>query len=100
MSTNEAPPAGLSNGTLATYELLQKLDKRLASIEGRLSTLETAKAPKQLNVTQLVSQIIAGSISLTVVVGAVFGSIDVSVALAFAGGLAFSLPGLVTRGQS
>lgn len=90
-------PPGLSNGALATYELLKKLDGRLDTIEGRLLTLEKGK-PKSFSVPQVISQCIAGLMCLGVIGGAIVGKLDIGVALAFAGGLAFSLPGLASKG--
>lgn len=88
-----------TNGATSALDLLVKMDERLGAIEGRLSNLEIARAPKKLDVPQLVSQGIAGICAVAVIAGAILGKIDTSVALAFAGGLAFALPGLA-KGRS
>lgn len=90
--SDEAPK---TNGAGSTIELLSEISHRLESIEARMSVVEAAAKPNRLDVTQLVSQGIAGAIALTVVIGAVVGKVPVEIALAFAGGMAFSLPGLV-----
>lgn len=96
--SDDAPQNPAPNGAQSLSALLGKIADRLDAIETRMALVEAAKASPGLNVPQLVAQGVAGAIAIAVVVGAILGKVDLATAIAFAGGLGFSLPGLLQKG--
>lgn len=96
-----APPEH-KNGAQSLGELMGRIADRLDAIEARMAKVETAASPEPLNVGLLISRSVAGLVAVAVVVGAVLGKVDLTTALAFAGGLGFAMPGMLPNrgGQS